>query len=329
MRSASYIVLLSLCACPLLPGASDDGGLANGSFDGGLDGGSSSRTWRRASPTTSPTIGFGHSIAFDALRQRIVYFAAFKGETWEWDGSNWSSRDASTSFNGPTPLTYDSRSGRVVMFRFAAPATLATWDGAEWTVVTGGSLAAGREGPAVWFDAQRGLLGVFGGMIATVYGDTWEWDGASWVERTAAPSPAPRAGRAVFDDARKEAVLFGGAASVTGTPVLGDTWTWNGTQWKQKHPQPSPGARLAPVMTYDSDRQLVVVFGGIANSRSLNDLWYWNGAEWVQDTTGGAPTSLNGAQWEGAYDSTHHQLVVAGLGVEDGGSSFQTWTYGP
>jgi hypothetical protein len=38
--------------------------------------------------------------------------------------------------------------------------------------------------------------------------------------------------RASDDDARGVIVMFGGEAEQT-IPTLGDTWEWNGSQWKQ------------------------------------------------------------------------------------------------
>ena len=43
-----------------------------------------------------------------------------------------------------------------------------------------------------------------------------------------------------------------------------------------------PSARSGHKMVYDSDRNVTVLFGGIANSICLNDTWEWDGTVWTQ-----------------------------------------------
>jgi hypothetical protein len=59
-------------------------------------------------------------------------------------------------------------------------------------------------------------------------------------------------------------VLFGGTDVFNSrVPVepLGDTWTWDGSQWVQQHPAVRPPGRSAAIMVYDSARETTVLFG--------------------------------------------------------------------
>jgi hypothetical protein len=52
-----------------------------------------------------------------------------------------------------------------------------------------------------------------------------------------------------YDDARGQIVLFGGDGH---GGDFGDTWTWDGSTWRNQHPAGSPPARSVTAMTYDS-----------------------------------------------------------------------------
>jgi hypothetical protein len=98
-----------------------------------------------------------------------------------------------------------------------------------------------------------------------------------------APSPRFSPGM-VYDGARDEVILFGGATVESGfMNYFSDTWTWNGSLWKQVHPAHSPSPRAWPEMTYDEARRQVVLFGGQApDVPRLTDTWIWDGSDWTQ-----------------------------------------------
>jgi hypothetical protein len=116
-----------------------------------------------------------------------------------------------------------------------------------------------------------------------------------------------------FDTARGNAVLFGGFGG------LSDTWTWNGTNWAQRHPAKSPpgvGDRtpLPEAMAYDSARQLLVMVAPIHNSTSTGDgtmdTWTWNGTVWTRLAPSTSPPPRDG--YGLAYDPAHSLVVLAG-----------------
>jgi len=67
----------------------------------------------------------------------------------------------------------------------------------------------------------------------------------------------------VFDTALGETVLFGGSG-LTGEPLYGDTWIWDGASWTPAPlgGNPSPPARTSHTMAYDTAHSQVVLFGG-------------------------------------------------------------------
>src|SRR5205814_392446 len=102
---------------------------------------------------------------------------------------------------------------------------------------------------------------------------------ACLVSASAQSSPTPRtAHSAAWDAARGELVVFVGVDS--GNRV-DDTWVWNGTNWFNRSPVPSPSPRaIRQGMAYDKQRQEVILFGGDFGGGSTNDTWAWTGTNW-------------------------------------------------
>ncbi|MDQ1433531.1 MAG: hypothetical protein QOF59_347 [Actinomycetota bacterium] len=152
-----------------------------------------------------------------------------------------------------------------------------------------------------------------------------------------APSPRILASM-TFDPLTKSVVLFGGYGP-WGT--FDDTWSWDGTRWRQLHPDTSASGRANAAMVYDPAlRQVLMLSGGAevpltdpcqrragrapvcvapAMFRDVSpgtDLWGWDGHRWMQRAVAdvGAPDPQGGmvSQPDGAM------LVVAGT---------STWTY--
>jgi hypothetical protein len=107
-----------------------------------------------------------------------------------------------------------------------------------------------------------------------------------------------------YDAAHAQVVLFGGYDN----GVLGDTWTWDGTDWTQRTPAHSPPAGYAHAMAYDAAHAQVVLFGGYGGSG--NDTWTWDGTDWTQRTPAHSPSPREGHAM--AYDAAHAQVVLFG-----------------
>jgi pimeloyl-ACP methyl ester carboxylesterase len=150
-----------------------------------------------------------------------------------------------------------------------------------------------------------------------------------WFDVQPATSPSLRSGSAMaFDGTRSQVLLFGGCTSSCGGPgsFLGDTWIWNGTTWVQQQPPHSPSPRYGHVMTYDSARGELVLFGGIsAGSVVHDDTWVWNGSDWTQQN----PATRPAAQYFAAlaFDAPRAQAVLIG-GVDQFGEAVTgTWVW--
>ena len=183
------------------------------------------------------------------------------------------------------------------------------------------------------YDAAHGQVVLFGGLPASdLSGETWTWDGHAWTQRHLAVSPSARQfASMVYDSARRVVVLFGGQTGNPTTPILNDTWTWDGSTWTQQHPARSPAARISAAMTYDSARGRVVLFGGDPGqgqvfSGGYRDTWTWDGANWSQASTGTSPPPRAWAAL--AYDAAVGKSVLfGGLSGPQATLMNDTWTW--
>jgi uncharacterized protein YjdB len=167
-----------------------------------------------------------------------------------------------------------------------------------------------------------GVLGQFPNYSDT--GDTWEFGVAGWAS-PGLPGPSPREGAAmVYDAASNSIVLFGGTNS---SGDLNDTWIWNGTSWTQVNVANPPPARYfdGQGLTYDSNSQTVVLFGGNTANGVLGDTWTWDGVAqtWTQQSP---PTSPSPRRGQGmSYDRSGNVVLFGG---SDGTGSFaDTWIW--
>jgi hypothetical protein len=162
-----------------------------------------------------------------------------------------------------------------------------------------GPPAGGGAAMAYYPPTQRVVL--FGGIAdavaggRTAFGETWTWGGNSWTQLHPATSPSPRFAPAMaYDAAHGQLLLFGGICGSGPTPVgpaLGDTWSWDGTNWKQLHPANSPSPRPQALMAYSPVLHGVVLFGGGGDLNNLySDTWGWDGSTWT--AIGTAPRDL-------------------------------------
>ena len=148
----------------------------------------------------------------------------------------------------------------------------------------------------------------------------------------ATSGPPPRCFAAgAYDSTRHVTVLFGGEIfPPSGSPVLADTWEYNGTNWVQCFPATSPTPRAVAQMVYDSVRQRCVLFGGqvYSNTQLVANLetWEWDGNNWQQIVTPTVPHWTSPMQFAACYDSVRQETLIYG-GSDQTGHLNQFWSY--
>jgi hypothetical protein len=207
-------------------------------------------TWTKLLPAHRPSYRYLAGMARDTRRGVSVLFGgspddyrgAPLGDTWEWDGSDWTNRSPNA---GPpariSPLmTYDSARGVVVMvggflWVQGSPLDLSDtweWDGSVWVERTTPNTPAADGRGAIAYDSDRHVTVLVPSYFSTGSNTTatWEWDGQTW-RQTATMAALQRPYGMAYDRARKVMVMLG-----SNSPFVNQTTT---TTWEYR-PTPSP-----------------------------------------------------------------------------------------
>jgi hypothetical protein len=245
-------------------------------------------TWTPQNPANRPSARGWTQMAYDATDGVFVLFggsqsqAAFTspsnylGDTWTWNGSNWTQQASS-----PSPV------GR--------SAAMMASDPTGGVVLFGGGNAQGNQ--LVYLQ------------------DTWHWSGGTWAQRAGtSPGPLAFAGMAL-DQHTNQVVLFGGETAPAPSGALSAaTWTWNGSAWTQQHPALTPPPRYSLAASSGPGPYHVIITGGTNYVGTVADTWTWDGADWNPQTPVNGPSARYGASL--TYDSLHQQAVLfGGLGA--------------
>ncbi len=296
--------------------------------------------------TSGPSPRRAHAMAYDSSRNVAVLFGGqveggLVGDTWEWDGQNWTL----VSTGGPSQryfheMVYDSTRKRVVMFGgMRLPGNWNSlsnetweWDGVNWNLVSQ-SGPAGRYSHAMAYDAQNEVTVLFGGYDRYYrnQGDTWIWDGNSWT-KVSNSGPSPRRHTEMeYDETRGKVVLFSGNHGGGIYKYYSDTWEWDGIGWTRASLE-GPHGRTGEVMTWDSDRDVIVLYGGGYYKYVdrfwvfFNETWEWNGESWNYVNIAGPNPVYD---MDMVYDRARKQMVLFG-GSEDAPYrrfNNETWVY--
>lgn len=167
----------------------------------------------------------------------------------------------------------------------------------------------------------RGVVDSNGTGFAPGIDETWVLVSSRWSQRFPAVRPEGRAAHAmVYDPVRARTVLFGGftdAKERNGLPIFrNDTWVWKNDTWTRLETANAPSPRYGSAIAYDSDRDRIVLFGGVAykadnkTTESIHDTWEFDGTNWTQVAATGV---ISAGSPQMAYDPSRKQLVLVGV----------------
>jgi hypothetical protein len=158
--------------------------------------------------------------------------------------------------------------------------------------------SARQDAAAAYFPPSANVV-LFGGSARTsVLGDTWTWDGSGWRAHNGGAQPPARE-RAVlaFDPASGRLLMYGGRTCPDGKlseapgcdhrgslRVLQDTWTWDGSAWREAgtaHHPPFVGSDGSAGMATDARGGRVVLVVWAPPDPSL-ETWTFAGGDWLQ-----------------------------------------------
>lgn len=259
-------------------------------------------SWAQLAPTASPAPRAGAQGTSDG--SRLLLFGGNLGssvmsqETWSFDGTAWTDL---TPTSGPLPTgrdwhaaCWDATNQNLVVFGGRDGSNLDlgdTWTfntvTGQWTQHTTLPAPSPRRWASMDYDPLRQQVVLYGGYdnLGQVFSnETWAWNGGGWSLLTPATDPGPRGrGRMVWYPPTGELMYFGGRSATSGGQ-LGDTWFFDGNNWRQQVtntiPGPSNAGVLAGAMTYDAFRERMVFFGGTFSGPTLGTTWEFDGNDW-------------------------------------------------
>jgi len=214
------------------------------------------------------------------------------------------------------PMAYDPTNDTLVYYRgnVASSWKTYTWNGAgAWS----------DKGPAhiPHFSSGYALCQDTDGKVIIYYGlETWEWGGADWTQLVPGTSPGNRTegiAMAYFSSSGL-LIMYGGSLLLT------TTYGWNGNDWGQIVTAHNPGARSRHDMAYDTNRDVIVLYGGYNMDGPKYDTWEFNGADWTQVVTAHHPTVNQ--YYEMTYDPIGKRVLL--FGGANGGTYYnELWSY--
>lgn len=196
-----------------------------------------------------------------------------------------------------------------------------------------------RMYPRMAFDEQSGVGVLFGGRgsvdpadgLTHATDETWLWIRTQWVQQFPVTRPPARSEHVmVYDSRRDRIILFGGRQEATvvrqKAGYFGDTWAWKDGEWTDLAPGDAPSPRVSPGMAYDSDRDRVILFGGLNASddgktvQPRQDTWEFDGDNWTRVSSSGP---LLGRPML-VYDRARHETLLVGL-AQDFSTGMYRW----
>jgi len=198
---------------------------------------------------------------------------------------------------------------------------------------SGGPNPAARTGAAMAFDPAHGDVVMFGGRSGPDFpDDTWTWDGSGWTQQHPSLSPPPMASPMMAADPVTGRVLLVGTPPTATRAGSGEqTWSWDGSTWRQEHPahpvptvapgamagdpvhhqvvvmvQPPPVTMPLPAATPAPGSNPYVHILPLIQHVSPPETWTWNGSDWSK---AGASTPQAGAV-RLAWEQQEHAVVM-------------------
>jgi hypothetical protein len=182
-------------------------------------------------------------------------------------------------------------------------------------------------------------LVLFGGYAAAgqpagpyfVLNETWEWKfKTGWSLFHPATVPRARGSTAmIYDEARHVVLMYGGRDTSGGDSCGGgllcssDTWTWNGADWTELHPQTHPPSFM-PKVSNDAPNTRVLLY---AINGNVPETWNWDGASWTLKVSGSSNPQPNRAEPVMTYDPVTRHTIMFGGFTQGGGNVNPMWTW--
>jgi hypothetical protein len=205
----------------------------------------------------------------------------------------------------------------------------------NWYNITNASDSAtpsDRYAHAMAYGVEPDITLLFGGSTGSMLSDTWMYNYSvkDWTQLSPSETPTKRYNSfMVYDKANQVFIMFGGRDN-DDTTTLASTWVfnWSDREWYNMTPSPQPSPRRIHHMTYDTENNVTVLFGGYDESNNLADTWVYDYSTntWrnVTNTTNANPVLLRAGAL--VYDEKYNRHIYFG-GYNGSSDINETWEY--
>ena len=300
-------------------------------------------TWEnRTTPEMKDVAKLAGAMAYDEESDRIILVGGWKWangssveqstglvETWSYDYESniWVNltTENSPSFRGSVSLNYDEANDKMIMFggfnseMYETPETTIpfyhdTW-AYDYNTNTWTNMSPTVSPPPLGnhesaYDSESNKTIIFGGRRCRncyYLAETWAYDYSenTWTKMNSTRAPPVRAvGMMTYIPKIDKIVMFGGLGV---GKYYSDTWTYdyNTDTWTDMNSPSPPSARFAHNFDYDSESDVVILFGG--RTHDSNGLMIHSNDTWVyhyQPNIPSVPLNLEATKSNGEVNLT-------------------------
>ena len=284
--------------------------------------------WNLLETFSHPSPRAGHSMAYCASTHKIVLYggSGHQVDTWSYscNTQEWSHL---YPHRNPGPryyhdLAYDPVKNAVVLFGgFDEDGLVSneTWvldcSTKQWEQLSPAVAPLARYGHVMVYDSSLGQIVLTGGNAASAghQDDTWVFNASTstWTEKEATGGPDPLKWSSItYDSLNQRCILFGGQIE---DHLVHETWTYRGedNEWSRRFPLIAPPSRIISAMSYDSESNVTVLFGGLGSSyNNLGDTWIY---EFQSNTWANVTASANTCSSSDTSEEPFPILLILGL----------------
>lgn len=245
-------------------------------------------------------------------------------------------------------MAYDSESDVTVIFGgidYENPSTLVvqTWaydlNTDSYFNMSPALTPSARVAAGMVYDSQNDMTILFGGLLSLTSqmasDSTWTYDynTNNWTDVSPAFAPSPRLGSYMaYDSESDRVILFGGVSLSPSSMVYNDTWAYDldSNTWEEMSPSFAPDARYGASITYDTESDRVLIFGGnldaTTTSNTFFDTWAYdyNTDRWIELSPVIHPSDRYTGKM--VFDSESNKTVLFG-GYPFASSKDNTWLF--
>ena len=303
-------------------------------------------TWSQKSPLSRPSARSRHSMVYDSTHNITILVGGmdsdgYSAETWIYNHSSntWIQMNPSyTSFQIPAirshEMVYDPIHDVVILFGGYAYNLGARGDtfiynftADVWTYIdiSPSARPSQRSDPSMVYDSTHNIVILFGGN--PILDDTWiyNYSNNKWTDMNPSTKPSGRSRHSmVYDPVNDVVILFGGSDQVG---LDDETWIYNYTAntWTMLNPSTKPSPRNHHSMTYDSNHDLIILFGGGVGDYQETWIYNYTANTWTMEYPSNKP--IGGYAPYMIYNPVYDEVVLFGGNDNSGELYNETWTY--